>query len=88
MYVFALSALTTVLFLGGWHPPFPFLDFIPGILWFALKFSFCVFFVFWLRASMPRIRVDQLMSFGWKVLLPLALLNVFVTALYIEFFNK
>ena len=88
VYVFALSALTTVLFLGGWHPPFPFLDFIPGILWFVLKFSFCVFFIFWLRATMPRIRVDQLMSFGWKVLLPLALLNVFVTALYIELFNK
>lgn len=88
VYVFALSALTTVLFLGGWHPPFPFLDFIPGILWFVLKFSFCVFFIFWLRATMPRIRVDQLMSFGWKVLLPLALLNVFVTALYIELFSK
>lgn len=88
VYVFALSALTTVLFLGGWHPPLPFLDFIPGLLWFILKFSFCVFFLFWLRATMPRIRVDQLMGFGWKVLLPLALLNVFLTAIFIEIFNK
>lgn len=88
VYVFAISALATVLFLGGWHPPLSFLDFIPGVLWFILKFTFCVFFLFWLRATLPRIRVDQLMSFGWKVLLPLALVNIFVTAAYIEIFNK
>ncbi|MCG7408028.1 NADH-quinone oxidoreductase subunit NuoH [Paenibacillus sp. ACRRX] len=88
VYVFAISALTTVLFLGGWHPPLAVLDFIPGLLWFVLKFSFCVFFLFWLRATLPRIRVDQLMSFGWKVLLPLAILNIFLTAAYIEIFNK
>lgn len=88
VYVFAISALATVLFLGGWHPPLAFLDFIPGVLWFILKFTFCVFFLFWLRATLPRIRVDQLMSFGWKVLLPLALVNIFLTAAYIEIFNK
>ncbi|CAH0118068.1 MULTISPECIES: NADH-quinone oxidoreductase subunit NuoH [unclassified Paenibacillus] len=88
VYIFAIASLTTILFLGGWHPPFPFLDFIPGLIWFIVKFSFCVFFLFWLRATMPRIRVDQLMGLGWKVLLPLALLNVFVTAVYMELFIK
>ncbi|WP_135557528.1 NADH-quinone oxidoreductase subunit NuoH [Paenibacillus cymbidii] len=84
VYVFAIASLTTILFLGGWHAPLPFLDFIPGILWFLLKFSFIVFFLFWLRATMPRIRIDQLMGLGWKVLLPLSLLNIFITAVYIE----
>ncbi|GAB7387905.1 NADH-quinone oxidoreductase subunit NuoH [Bacillaceae bacterium] len=84
VYVFGMAALTTVLFLGGWLPPFAFLDFVPGLVWFALKFSFVVFFLFWLRATMPRIRADQLMSFGWKVLLPLSLVNIFATALLKE----
>ncbi|WP_088548140.1 NADH-quinone oxidoreductase subunit NuoH [Paenibacillus aquistagni] len=88
VYVFAISALTTVLFLGGWHPPLAALDVIPGLLWFVLKFSFCVFFLFWLRATLPRIRVDQLMSLGWKVLLPIALANIFVTAVCLEIFSK
>lgn len=80
-YVFAISALTTVLFLGGWHAPFPFLSFIPPIIWFAIKFLLCVFFLIWVRASMPRIRVDQLMGLAWKYLLPIALVNIFITAL-------
>ncbi len=84
VYVFAMSALTTVLFLGGWLPPFEFLGFVPGIVWFLIKFSAVVFFLFWLRATMPRVRVDQLMSFGWKVLLPLALLNILITAVVKE----
>ncbi|GGF91798.1 NADH-quinone oxidoreductase subunit NuoH [Paenibacillus abyssi] len=88
VYVYAIAALTTILFLGGWHAPAPFLDFVPGLLWFMLKFACIVFFLFWLRATFPRVRVDQLMGFGWKVLLPLAILNVFVTAAYIEFFIK
>jgi NADH-quinone oxidoreductase subunit H len=88
VYVFAIATLTTVLFLGGWHAPFTFLSFIPGIIWFLLKFSFIVFFLFWLRATLPRVRVDQLMGLGWKVLLPLSLINIFVTAVYIEFFLK
>lgn len=84
VYTFAIAALTTVLFLGGWHAPFPFLDFIPGILWFLIKMSFCVFFMFWLRATLPRVRVDQLMGLGWKLLLPLALANIFITAIVKE----
>jgi NADH-quinone oxidoreductase subunit H len=82
VYVFAIAGLTTTLFLGGWHAPFVFLDFIPGIIWFLLKFSAIVFFLFWIRATLPRIRVDQLMGLGWKVLLPLALINILVTAVY------
>lgn len=84
VYVFAIASLTTAIFLGGWHAPAPFLEFIPGIIWFLLKFSFVVFTLFWLRATMPRIRVDQLMSLGWKWLLPLSLINIFITAIYME----
>ncbi len=86
VYVFAMATLATVLFLGGWLPLFGFLDFIPGIIWFVMKFTFCVFFLFWIRATMPRIRVDQLMGLGWKVLLPLALVNLFITAIFKELF--
>jgi NADH-quinone oxidoreductase subunit H len=84
VYVFAIAALTTAIFLGGWHAPAPFLEFIPGIIWFVIKFSFIVFTLFWIRATMPRIRVDQLMGLGWKWLLPLSLVNIFVTAFYME----
>lgn len=88
VYVFAIASLTTILFLGGWHAPAPFLDFVPGLIWFLLKFSFVVFFLFWIRATLPRIRVDQLMGLGWKVLLPLALANVFLTAIVKEIFFR
>ncbi|QOR66496.1 NADH-quinone oxidoreductase subunit NuoH [Cytobacillus suaedae] len=85
VYLFAMAALTTVLFLGGWHPVM-FLDFIPGAVWFALKFSFVVFILMWIRYTFPRMRADQLMEFGWKVLLPVALANIFISALIKEFF--
>lgn len=83
VYMFAMAALTTVLFLGGWHS-LPFLGFIPGAVWFALKFSLVIFFLMWLRVTFPRLRADQLMEFGWKVLLPLALVNIFITAIIKE----
>jgi len=86
VYMFAMSALITVLFLGGWHPVF-FLDFIPGAVWFALKFSVVVFFWLWVRSTFPRVRDDQLMEFGWKVLLPVALANIFLTAVVKEIIN-
>ncbi|MEM5608984.1 NADH-quinone oxidoreductase subunit H [Bacillus toyonensis] len=72
-------------FLGGWNPVM-FLGFIPGAVWFALKFSSVVFLLIWFRVTFPRIRGDQLMEFGWKVLLPIALANIFLTALIKELF--
>jgi NADH-quinone oxidoreductase subunit H len=86
VYLFAMAALTTVLFLGGWLPPFEFLSFIPGAIWFAVKFMFIVFLLMWIRYTFPRLRADQLMEFGWKVLLPIALANIFFTALMKELF--
>jgi NADH-quinone oxidoreductase subunit H len=84
VYVFALSALAVIVFLGGWDAPLPFLTFIPGIIWFLLKFIVIVFFLFWIRATLPRIRIDQLMGLGWKVLLPLALANIFIVAIFMS----
>lgn len=87
VYMFGMGSLITILFLGGWLPIHPALGFIPGIVWFILKFSLYVFFQFWLRATMPRLRVDQLMSFAWKGLLPVALLNILLTAVFISVQN-
>ncbi|WP_160724168.1 NADH-quinone oxidoreductase subunit NuoH [Bacillus sp. USDA818B3_A] len=88
VYVFGMSSLVTVIFLGGWLPPFAFLGFIPGAVWFALKFCLVVFIYFWIRSTLPRFRVDRLMEFGWKVLLPIALANIFLTAIIKSlFFN-
>jgi NADH-quinone oxidoreductase subunit H len=77
-----MSAMTTILFLGGWLPPFavePF-TWIPGVIWFVLKICFVLFFFLWVRATFPRYRYDQLMRLGWKVFLPLSLLWLVVTA--------
>src|SRR5215218_5691403 len=75
-----LSALAVTLFLGGWH--LPWLGFL-GPLWFVLKvFVFVAVFI-WIRASVPRLRYDQLMRFGWKVLLPVATINAVITALLV-----
>ncbi len=69
-----LGAMVTVFFLGGWHGPW-----LPGVVWFVVKvLAVCTFFI-WVRGSLPRLRYDQLMHFGWKILLPLSLLNVLVT---------
>ncbi len=77
-----MSALTTILFLGGWLPPFgmTFLDFVPGIVWFGLKVACVLFFYIWARATLPRYRYDQLMRLGWKVFLPFTLLWVVVVS--------
>ena len=71
-----LSALAVTLFLGGWHGPWEPL----GPLWFVLKLGAILFIFIWLRTTLPRLRYDQLMKFGWKVLLPVATLNAVVTA--------
>ncbi len=77
-----MSAMTVVLFLGGWLSPVPYEPFtwIPGIVWFALKTALVLFAFLWVRATFPRYRYDQLMRLGWKVFLPLSLLWVVVTA--------
>lgn len=77
-----MSAMTSILFLGGWLPPLPFAPFtwIPGPVWFALKIAFCLFVYVWVRATMPRYRYDQLMRLGWKVFLPFSLFWVVLTA--------
>lgn len=75
-----LSAMTAILFMGGWLAPFPFLDFIPGPIWLALKISFVLFCFLWVRATFPRYRYDQLMRLGWKVFLPFSLLWVVLVA--------
>jgi len=72
-----VSSIATTLYLGGYHGPFNILD---GPWWFLLKVTALLFVYVWLRATLPRLRYDRLMNFGWKVLLPLALLNVFLTA--------
>ena len=77
-----MSATTSILFLGGWLPPFdvaPF-NWIPGPIWFAAKIALVLFLFLWVRATFPRYRYDQLMRLGWKVFLPLSLLWVVVTA--------
>jgi NADH-quinone oxidoreductase subunit H len=78
--VVIISAIAAAMFLGGWHGPGP--DAL-GPLWMLLKTFFFVILFIWVRASLPRLRYDQLMSLGWKVLLPLATLNVLVTAILV-----
>ena len=72
--VLLISAMIVTLFFGGWHGPF-----LPPIVWFLLKTSFFVLFFILLRAATPRPRYDQLMAFGWKFMLPLALINLLIT---------
>ena len=69
-----LGSLLAVFFLGGWRGPL-----LPPVLWFCGKVTLVVFFMIWLRATLPRLRYDQLMNLGWKVLIPVALLNIVVT---------
>jgi len=81
-----VSAIGVTLFWGGWLRPFPsfewlwFLDFIPGVVWFLAKVFLWLYAFIWIRGTLPRIRFDQLMQYGWKVFLPLALGNVIVSA--------
>ena len=70
-----ISSLLTVLFLGGWHGPL-----LPPFVWFAGKVLLVAFCFIWVRGTMPRLRYDQLMHFGWKVLIPLGLVNILITA--------
>jgi len=76
-----VCSIATALFLGGWLPIFPFhpFDWIPGPFWFLGKVIVLLFFMIWVRWTLPRLRYDRLMNFGWKVLLPLGLLNIVIT---------
>jgi NADH-quinone oxidoreductase subunit H len=73
-----LSGLAVTLFFGGWGGPV-----LPGPIWFLLKLAGLIFVFMWLRATLPRLRYDQLMRFGWKVLLPVATINAVVTAVLV-----
>lgn len=81
-----VSCIGAVVFFGAWHAPFPFLEFswpsvgIWHIFWFVGKVYFFLFFFIWIRGTLPRLRYDQLMKLGWKVMLPLALANILITA--------
>jgi len=72
--VILLSAMTVILFFGGWHGPW-----LPPVVWFILKMSVFIVLIILIRATWPRLRFDQLLSFGWKVVMPLALINLLVT---------
>ena len=77
-----VSSIATTLFLGGWLSPFAWvswLAWIPGVIWFLVKVVVLIFVMMWIRWSWPRVRYDRLMSLGWKVLLPLGLVNIVVT---------
>src|SRR3989440_5089041 len=80
-----VSAVATDLYLGGWHGPF--LPESLGWIWFLLKVSAILFFYVWMRWTLPRYRYDQLMKFGWKVLLPIAVVNLLVTAAGVLYFG-
>jgi NADH-quinone oxidoreductase subunit H len=84
-----ISGMTTTLFLGGWLSPIPFAPFtlIPGVFWFLLKILICLFVFVWVRATLPRLRYDQLMALGWKVFLPISLAYLVIVAGVIEYFG-
>ncbi len=82
-HMLSVGGVVVTLFLGGWQPPLPFLGFIPGVIWFCIKLFLCVFFFIWERGTFPRLRYDQIMKLGWKILLPLALINLLITSLVV-----
>ena len=79
----SISIMTTTLFLGGWHGP----EFLPGMVWFAIKVMIMVLVYQWIGWTFPRLRIDHMLTFGWKVLLPIALVNVLLTGIGIYVFN-
>jgi NADH-quinone oxidoreductase subunit H len=77
--MFIVSAVATVLFLGGWHGPI-----LPGVIWFLLKVYAVIFVLMWFRWTFPRVRFDQLVTFAWKILIPLAFVNLLITAFVLK----
>ncbi|WP_022851204.1 NADH-quinone oxidoreductase subunit NuoH [Limisalsivibrio acetivorans] len=76
--MYLVSALAVVMFLGGWNGPI-----LPPLVWFIGKVLVLMFFYLWLRATLPRLRFDQLMGLGWKILIPIALANILVTSIVV-----
>ncbi|MBD0305061.1 MAG: NADH-quinone oxidoreductase subunit NuoH [Nitrospiraceae bacterium] len=89
-----VSCIAAILFLGGWNAPYPgtllpeSVAWIEGIIWFTIKVYIFLFLFFWLRATLPRLRYDQLMRFGWKVMLPIALGNILYTSIAAYLFPR
>jgi NADH-quinone oxidoreductase subunit H len=80
--MFAVSGLGVTLFLGGWHSPFPVLEFIPSYIWFFAKLGALLFVYIWLRGTLPRSRIDQIMNFAWKFMLPMAFTCMIAAAVW------
>jgi NADH-quinone oxidoreductase subunit H len=74
--MFATSAMAITLFLGGWAAPFSFLTWIPSYIWFFAKLLALIMVFIWIRGTLPRLRMDQLMNFAWKFMLPMSLINI------------
>ncbi|MGA2372295.1 MAG: complex I subunit 1 family protein, partial [Candidatus Korobacteraceae bacterium] len=84
--MFTVACLASIMFLGGWSGPVfgpPILQSLLPVVWFALRVFAFIFVYIWVRGTLPRFRYDQLMAFGWKFLLPLAIANIVVTALVV-----
>jgi NADH-quinone oxidoreductase subunit H len=79
--MFIVSAVAAVLFLGGWHGPI-----LPGVIWFLIKVYALIFLIMWFRWTFPRVRFDQLVTFAWKILIPLSFANLLITALFLKLF--
>jgi NADH-quinone oxidoreductase subunit H len=80
--MFAVSGLAVTLFLGGWHAPIGLLQFIPSYVWFFTKLSALLFTFIWIRGTLPRIRVDQVMNYAWKFMLPMAFTCIIAAAVW------
>jgi NADH-quinone oxidoreductase subunit H len=80
--MFAVSGLAVTLFLGGWHAPFPALDIIPSYLWFFGKLSVLLFIYIWVRGTLPRTRIDQMMNVAWKFMLPMSFTCIIAAAVW------
>jgi NADH-quinone oxidoreductase subunit H len=80
--MFSMAAIAVTLFFGGWQGPL-----LPSWLWFLIKTLLMVFFIMWIRWTLPRIRIDKMMKLNWKVLIPLSILNIFLTGIGIKLYQ-
>ena len=80
--MFAISGLAVTLFLGGWHAPMRWLEFVPSYVWFFAKLAVLLFVFIWIRGTLPRMRVDHVMGFAWKFMLPMAFTCIIAAAVW------